>query len=143
MREKQTRLVVIGTVYHQRHDQPPTAVAESYCHWLESDRLADLQELEVGGEWQPLDCARVGHPSLVVLLNLEGRQPQVVLTEEEKVLLAGKVVEVGFSTSPDSINYGVSVRPGESQRLSPAEGCRLFLRCRGGTARVVVHLFPS
>lgn len=146
---RQTRLVVVGHVYHQRFGHDPVSVSESFCHWLESGKASDVQELEIGEQWVGIDCKRVGKASVVFLVNrsvlaqrgvpedkADGDEPAVL-----EIAYASSAYDAGMhNRTTEAVE---AILPGESRRLHPIDAAEIRLRCRRGVAQVMVHLFPE
>lgn len=136
---RKSRLTVVETIYHQDADGQPTAVEANYARWLASDEHPFQRRLKVGEEWQRLETGWLEDVSLLVLTNEEGKGLQTIPTDEERVALAARIVEVG---TPGS-EADWLILPGESLRGRPAAMRQLRFRCRAGTARCVLTLFPE
>lgn len=128
------RLTVVRSVYHQLPGEEPTAVQNRFMRTLEREEPTQKRRYTVGAEWLSLNAGSV---AMAVVANEEGAGRQTRPTEEEAADLAAKVVEVGVGGVALAL-----VRPGENLEFEPAGGA-IMLRCRSGSARVVVTLIPG
>lgn len=129
------RMTMVERVYHQQ--QGVDAVGYDLPEqWLvDSDEEPFKRTVTLAEEWRTLaelgcwlkDC------SLLVIVNEEGKAPTVNPTEAERRGLARRCVEV----------EGQLVRPGRHVSLSPEDLAAVRLRCRCGSARVTIRVFPS
>jgi len=133
-----SRLVISETVYHQNHDADPTSADSCFSRTLASDEQPYSRRVVIGEAWQPLDCGWVEQASMLVLANQEGRFVQVIPTQAERDTMAAKIVEVGYGDMAAWL-----VRPGESFRAEPADLKAIRVRCRSGSAKCQLTVFPA
>lgn len=136
-----SRITVIGTVYFQEAEQQPVAVESAHSRVCEADEQPYPRRFEVGEEWTPLpDGCWVSEASVMVLANAEGRGGRRNLTPAESEVVASHVVEVSFSggATADAV-----IVPRDDMRVAPANLSAIRLRCRSGTARCSVTIFPK
>ena len=135
------RVTVVETVYHRPFNAEATSVESRFTRDLESNEQVYRRHLLVTEEWKPLDCgwlkdAGVG---MLVLHNEEGRNLQTRPFQEEKEAISQRVVELAYG--PED-HQGWLILPGESMRACPSNAKGLFVRCRKGTAQIIVNLIP-
>jgi hypothetical protein len=136
---------VIEQVYHYTADGgQPLVVTSRY-----NRRVPDVQpyqrRVDVGPEWQPLDCGWVTTPGMLVLAN-EGPRWTAVPTEQQAAASKISILELGMEYSTDgpvSLLVFARVRSGESCRWEPNPGVRLLVRCAAGPARATLTALPG
>lgn len=143
-----TNIAVVEVVYCRRPGEEPTAVESRFSRWVHTTEQPWTRRFNVGADWQPLDCGWVEQASLLHLANNEGKNLRFVPTKEEEEQTQAKVVEVGLSiltTEADRelVEPGWVVFPKETMRVQPIDLSRLRVRCRSGTARCTLTLFPG
>ena len=129
------RLSVVELVYHQPEGERGVAVESRFARNLVSTEQMYHRRITVTEEWQPIDGAWIKQAGMMVLSNDEGRftvQP----TQEERDAANEKIVEVGS----DGMKW--LARPGESIRAEPSDLSAVHVRCRKGSARCTLSLFP-
>lgn len=127
--------------FHQQPNAPPAVADPAWGRFVESDEQPWVRQLTVGPEWQALDCGWVERAGLMVLQNTEGKFPQVIPTEEERAAVAARVVELAYKPCPAFATW--VVRPGAAHVGEPGDVKLLRVRCRSGTARCTLYLFPA
>ena len=135
------RMTVVDKVYHQ------PMKGEAYCcectfeRWLDDDESVYSRKIRASEGWKQIHLGWFsddGKPvGMLVIRNDEGKYLQRIPSEEEKVSLSEKVLEVGTHDSPLFL-----VSPGESLRAVPS-GQNLFVRCLGGECSFTVFAFPK
>ena len=90
---------------------------------------------EVGTQWVELDQGWVMEPSFVTVENMLPTLTRIP-TPEQKEETDARVVEVGVGGKDFA-----AIPPGESLTLSPTG--KLCLRCRKGTAKVNLTVYPK
>jgi hypothetical protein len=144
-------ITVTETVYHQVAGEQPTAESNQFSRRLETSEQPYVRKIRVGEAWQPLDLGWVEQPGMVWLVNDEGRHFQTNPTPEERAAIEAKVIEVVTKVvnagpiagilAEDSFSWEVA--PGESFRGKPTDAKRVWLRCRSGTARATLRVYPA
>lgn len=136
------QLTIVSTVYHVPANQDdPTTVSD--VRW--SRKLTTKQEpfhrrLMVGSDQTPISGCWIDRASMIVVVNREGCDLRTIPTEEERVAIDKRVVEL--SAGGQTFGY---VTPfggpyvGNPGPLLP----QIRLRCPEGTARVLVWVFPE
>lgn len=149
------RLIVNETVYHQHPIDQGSTVISKFIRILDSDEQPYLRRLMVKEEWQPLDCGWLETASLVRIANEEGKGLQVWPTEEEKLVINSRVVQLGLGVdeppgqrdmrSPPKVGIVpfAAILPGESTRIQFLDLHKIYLRCIGGQARINLALIPN
>lgn len=137
-------MTVVEYVTHQPHDHEATAVGSTpFLRMLRSDEQPYVRHATVGEAWQRLDRGWLESAGMLLVENKEGQFTQVQPREEERKAALMRVVEVGLAgANPQPTRFAV-VRPAESCRFEPADVTGLWLRCRFGTARVIISLIPE
>lgn len=139
------RITIVDTAYHQSGGNPPTSLVSRYGYLLKSDELPYTRGSKtVGEEWTRVDLGwfsekeNEGKAGLVSIQNLGGPPSNKQPTPEERVLEAERVLEVRLGQGG-----GVwEVEPGRHLRGQPSDAGELQVRCRKGTTRYSVVVFP-
>lgn len=139
-----SRLTVVETIYHQSADGDATVIGKPYNRILFSGEQLYPRVLTIGQEW--VDISKgcwLERASQLVLHNNEGKQVQVIMTEEERSKLTERMVEIGVQVG-DVVEAFSSIPPGgESCRISNPYIKKLRIRCVKGTAKVVISIVPE
>ena len=146
------RLTIVSVVYHQPLGEEPHSFPHKISRPLLTDEQAYTRKLKVTQEWQPIDIGWLTSLSLLLITNEEGKyatQP----SEEEKLAISQKVLEIGFQ---GKVNYPPAydlsslfptpvflIGPGDSFSASPCDCESLYLRCQSGVAKVTINAFPK
>jgi hypothetical protein len=144
---------VVETVYHQLTDGQPIAVESRFSRSTETDEQPYQRKITVTEEWKSIDHGWIEQVGMLHLSNEEGVF-SVMPTEEEKQEVLEKIVEIGvaeiqsfanakISFSPANILVCLIILPQESMRVVPYDIPRLRIRCRKGTAKCIITLFPA
>lgn len=136
------RVGVVETIYHQAPDAQPISFDHRYGHIVAADEQPYSRKLKAGSDWTALDCGWLQKASVLQVVNEEGRFPQTVPTDEERIATAAKVVELGCGTA-DGVHCFALVHPGHSARFEPADVKSLHVRCRSGEVRLTVNVLPG
>lgn len=157
------RVTVVQTVYHEFPGAETAPHESRYSVVVGSGEQAFSRVYVVGTDWAPLERGWLERASELVLENAEGRVRQLTPSPAELAAEAARVVELGVladeaaappkpgrrtmwdapaQPAPRVVTV-LTVRPGRSARLQPAELGRLYVRCRAGTARVQVFAVPD
>lgn len=146
------RFGVNQTVYYYGAGNPQhKSYNSTYSAKCDMNEAPYERNLRVTEEWQQLDQGWFKdypgkEPEEMLLINEEGSLLQRIPTEEEKVEIASRIVEVGVKivvTEGVGIVDVARIKPGRSLRYSPQEIGRVWLRCRKGVARVSLVLIPE
>ena len=140
MAEPQSRVTVVEQVYHQILNEQPHLVESRFSRGLQSDEQAYERRLKVDEGGMPLDCGWLTEASQLLIINEEGRNLQVIPTDEERKELAKKVLEIFFGDRPDNCWL---VPPGESMRACSNTLHALKIRSQSGTIRFTLHVIPK
>lgn len=135
------QMTVVSSVYFQSPEEQPIQTEYRYTRPLASEEQPYARSLKVGPEWVLLDCGWVREAALVVLENLEGTRLQKVPTEEERVSIDSRVVEISFSRQDPS--PALTVRPGGGCQFEPTELTSIRVRCRDGVAKCSLLIIPA
>lgn len=138
MKQPAGYVTVVETVYHQVVNQQPMGIPHNFQVALESDAVPNVRRVSVTGEWQPIDLGWIEKPSMIHIVNEEGRRFSRNPSEAERLSVAERVVEVGYEGAAF-----LEVRPGRSERLTPVDAGRLRVRCRSGSAVCTVTVYPG
>lgn len=151
------RIAVVETVYHQAAGEQPTSVESRFQRWLEGNeqpcvRRCHDRENVATEDWKPLDAGWIRQAGMIVLTNDEGRFSQTIPTSQEHDEAIARVIEVGcypvgeWDMSPETSIVLLAcwlVLPGESLRAQPVNLKSLRVRCRKGTAKFTLCVFPA
>jgi hypothetical protein len=149
-------LTVVGQAVHQSGDAEPAAAEFRFERRLLTSEQPFVRRCQVGEQWQPLPQSWLAEASYMVLTN-ERPTFAVNPTAEQQAEADARVVEIGFVPPPEAEARtmhsparaavgpfaAMLVRPGEQQPITPVSLAGVRLRCRSGTARCVVTLFPE
>ncbi len=142
MQPMTNRVAVIETILHQLAGEQPTSIENRFARELETDEQSYDRKVKIGENWTLLDLgwvANVGGPSIIVIVNEEGRNLQVNPSEEERKAIDAKVIELCSGRCED-LEPEWFIPPGESFRGSPLKP--VYLRCRQGIAKVRLFIIP-
>ena len=153
MAELKNRVVVVDQIYHQAAGEMPSCVESRFSFDLEQVEQVYARRITLDEQWIALDTGWLnGAVSFVVLENLEGTGLQTIPTEKEQADINRRVVEIGCWDGKDtghSVSYiqavtvpFLSIFPTESDRFRPVDPSYVLLRCRSGTARILLHVYP-
>jgi hypothetical protein len=132
-----SRFTVIETVYHHSTDTEPTSVEAKFVRFLRSDDQPYKRKCKAQEAWSLIDTGWVESPSLLSIVNEEGRFLQVNPTKEQREAIDAAVLEISF----DGATAHMYVPPGETFRVSPL--VRIHVRSRKGEAKYTVFAVPS
>jgi hypothetical protein len=145
------RLTIVECVYYQAPFEDCISAENRYDSAVEADEQPYIRKIKVGEQWQPIDSGWIMTPGLLLIKN-EPIRFAVQPTQEQRAEAASKVVEVSVCleekgrtqhSPPKGLPMTVTtLLPGESLRMRPAEFSTLRLRCTGGEASCLIHLFP-
>lgn len=151
-----SRLTVITTVSFQPKDGPPTSNGKPFDRVVKTDEQPyGPRRLKVGEEWTQLETGWLSEAGHVVIENDEGYWTQKQPTKEERAEAESKVLELclmppeepGGRTmhSPPRTKPWCQweVPPRESHRGTPSYLKGFMIRCRKGTARFTVTIYPK
>lgn len=135
------RITLLTTVYHERVGYAAQGAQGNGELKVSLNEEAYHRSRAIGDLWQPIqfghfDADQVG---CIVVHNLEGVGAQVHPTEEEKLALPTKIIEVG---TPDSL-HKILVRPGWAVPLPLDNYEQLQIRCQIGQAKCRISIFPK
>lgn len=127
-------LTVVETVYHQLVDSQPHGEPRNFQVPLYTDEQPFERRVVV--DETPKTLAQLGcwltEASYVTIYNEHGQRPKVNPSDAERRAIAEAVVQIGT----------ILVRPGRSCRFEPIDLSELTIRCRSGSAAVVVAAYP-
>lgn len=134
------RITVVELISHQRvtlgERSPP--VDSKYWRELKHSDQPYQRSYTVTEDSKPLDIGWAREwPNgigMIHIANIEGAFSQTIPTQAEKDALAVRIVEVGS----DWLIY-----PGESMRGVPSSPNILNVRCRSGSAKITVTVYPA
>lgn len=136
------RLTMVLSLHHEQPGNDTHSV-ESRC-WKLLDNPADQERqtkrIKVDENWSALwlgdlEPDQVGY---IVVENNEGRFLQVNPTDEERLDISKRVVEIGLAGVATLL-----VLPGFPQQLYPQHVEGIRLRCQHGVAKCRVTIFPK
>jgi hypothetical protein len=123
------RITVVGSVYHQPPEGPPSEVGKPFSVKVSSSEQPYVRRLTVGPDLQPLDCGWLAGGEIARLV-VENHEPP----GGAAVLLALRDGAVPF----------MLVRPGSWESFEPVDPDGLRLKAGlGGAARVTITLYPA
>lgn len=140
------RITVVDTVYHQSGNLPPTSANNRYGFQLETDELPYGRPPKVVGEkWVAVDLGWFGEggSGLISISNLGGEKTGKNPTPEEKAAEDDRVLEVSLAGGAPGDSAVWLVRPGHHFRGWPSDPNALRVRCRKGTTRYSVMIYPK
>lgn len=143
-KEPVNRLTVVGTVYHQRPGEQPTAVPFQFTRSLEIDEQPYERHTTVSDfEWVKLDLGWLqGRVGTIVIANRDGGS-QTNPTDEERVQLKQRVLLVGSpSTELGLFVIRDIVSPGEVAILTVLDPDALWIRSQRGSIMYTLWAFP-
>ena len=133
------RITVVETVYHQQFNEPTFTIPSRFSRWLETKEQPYQRRCVATEEWQPLECGWIDKPGMLIITNREGRFAQTLPTDEEKVEVDKKIIQLSYNQlKPEWL-----IPPGESMRGCPGFVKFLYIRCQSGTAQYELYLLPS
>ena len=144
--ETRGRLTVTEMVYHQVPGEQPTIWETQYVRSVDREAQPYLRRCKATEEWQPLDLGWSTEwpdgASLLTLRNEEGKFA-VNPTDEERAESEAKVIELAAIAGGQLVGV-ILIRPNsQDMRLEPTNLRSLRIRCRSGTARYTMCLFPG
>jgi len=136
------RLTVIDIVYYQLVGE---GVEEDECRFERSLPCIEEQpykrRLKATEEAAPIDPKWVENPSMVRIVNLEGKFLQRHPTPEQLEEAEGKVLELGLLELTEPLFL---IPPGECQRFTPNLPVNQFtIRSQCGIARYILQVYPG
>lgn len=137
-RKPRARLTVVESVHHVAADGTPTTAGVPFQRWLDTDDPPYRRTGTASGEWSPLPVPD-RDTGVMVLANLRAVRATVP-TPGEAEAESACVLEVSFFDDGPIIH--AIVRPGEDMRVEPADASSILVRCRNGSAKYSVTLFP-
>jgi hypothetical protein len=146
LRVPRPRLTVTQQVSYQLPDDPPKAFRCGFDRELSSGSGEEVYErtrLKATQDWQEVDFGFLkGKPlAYVAIQNREGLFTQTNPTEEEKIEVAKKVLDIGIYRSDVGAIEFTGVPPTECYSGWPSG--RLYIRCRSGEARYSLFAVPE
>lgn len=144
IRKPKDRVTVVEMVYHQMIStgSQPIAADVKFSRELETSEQPyerNSPTTVVTEEWTQVDTGWLETCSQLLILNEEGKHLQTNPSEEQKQETKEKIIEV---TLAGDIAHCL-IYPGESLRVTPVDLKSVFLRCRKGSARYTIWVFPS
>jgi hypothetical protein len=146
--EPRDRITVVEQVYHRPADGGEPTVAETrFSRELASQEQPFERRAKVGEDWQPLEHGWLESAGMLLISNEEGRHLQVNPTDEERLSISRRVLELIYAMEDDELLVPQSsctwlIPPGESMRAYPSDVSRLCVRCQSGVARFTLRLYP-
>lgn len=155
------RMTVVEKVYHQPKNGEAFCCETTFERHLNDEESVYSRKKKATEERQPLDYGWITENNqkvgMLVIRNDAGKNVQRLPSEEEKVELAKKILEVGCLVSVPAEVYPQEIAvhetfvplfwilPGESMRGVPADSSRLQIRSLkgGGPVAYTVFAFPN
>jgi hypothetical protein len=125
-------------MHHESAGEEPVSVSSEFSYMLQNREQPYTRRLVVGEEPMELDCGWVENPEWVMVQNRTGVGLQVQPTPEEAAAIAAAVVVLALAGS----DTGITIAPGRGQPVPLEDVSRWRLRCRKGTAKVTIYVFP-
>lgn len=96
---------------------------------------------KVGESWQRLDFGWLANRPIALLCidNIEGTNLQFIPSEEDQKKIAGKVLQLSFSTE-ETMGWCINPRAGF---IGVPASTELYIRCMSGEARYRLTAFPG
>ena len=93
-----SRITATLTVHHQLAGEQPQMFPFAYSKLLHTDHEHYHRTMKATDDWTPLDFGWVPSQDVGFLIvhNLEGTKPDVIPTEEEKIELAQRTIELSY-----------------------------------------------
>jgi hypothetical protein len=120
------RITVVGSVYHQPPEGPPSEVGKPFSVKVSSSEQPYVRRLDVGPEWRPLEMGW-----------LEGHAIARVVVENDAPP-DGPPVLIAQGAEPFA-----DVRAGTWDHFRPLNPAGLRLATTEGAARVTITLYPA
>lgn len=140
MAEAKNRLTVVEKVYHQVMGEGATDMVDNrFYRELKTEEQVYQRKLKATEEWQKLDCGWITECGMLAIKNEEGLFHNTLPTPEERAEVATHVLELGIGAQEASWQ----VLPQESMRGCPMSLQSIYVRCRHGTAKFTLTLFPE
>lgn len=149
------RITIVETAHYQVLGEEPVSVLSRFGLNIESGQYPYSRRLRVGEHWQELDLG-LARPGLILIKNEEGRFPQVIPTEAERLAVSLRQLEVCLVSKPGQGPKDGKIPPGIGSQtpfaiIPPLASVRLFVpnnvryavRCYSGDARFSIHVFPG
>lgn len=138
--QRKDRLTVLETIIHQSAGEEPSQLVNKISRFLDTKEQPFERVLTATESWQPLAPGNwVTKCGMLSVRNQAGKFPHVIPTEEQKAEEALRILEIG--STPNFADW--LVLPLESMRGMPVDVSRLQIRCRKGSAKYTVTVFPA
>lgn len=137
-----SRLSVVGAVFCQSPGNQAEGTEFRAKRALETDEQVFKRHLRASEQWQPLECGWLPDAGMLLIVNNEGKF-QVNPTDKEREEMNGRILEITYRVNEGTENAEVwLILPGEPMLANPSHADGLDIRCRSGTAKFTVYLFP-
>lgn len=133
------RLTVVEQVSYQGEESGVVGSHAAYSRRLKTDEQPWVREFTLGDQWKPLECGWIEACGLMTLKN-KGLTATVELCFLPPDDLGPRTNWSPPKREPSADCY---LPPGESMRVVPADVKRLRVRCREGSARCALTLYPE
>ena len=134
-----SRIVVIENIYHQVTGEQPMCVESRYTKHLDTEEQVYQRRLVVDQKPRLLDLGWVEIPAMIHVQNEEGRNLQVVPTEEELEEIKLKDIILSYTDYWE----GFIIPPGESQKFIPTGTSSLIIRSNHDKAKCTITVYPG
>ena len=142
------KLTIVEQIYHQAPGEDPTSYSHSYWRVLPVTGEQVLQRRQEAIElWKKIDLVWFEKSpfSMFMIRSEEGKFPHTIPTEEMRATAESKILEVGFCKTGETEvqSTHLLVYPNEMARFSPEPGYEWYVRCKNGSARYTLFVFPG
>jgi len=136
------RITMVMHIHHQHQGEQPHSVEGITEQWLQGTEQPYPRRTTVTDQWKPLDLGwlSVEDAGMLVVENLEGRNPQRRISKEEQAQIDLKVVEVGRGENDKELR--LLCPPKGALPVSANSLAGLKIRCRSGSAQCMITVFP-
>ena len=135
-----SRVTVVERIYHQNGIGPIYTIDTATSFQLTSNEQVYYRNLLVEEEWIPLDLGWIEKPFFIVIQNLEGKGLRTYPTDEEKVQIEAKVIELSLA---EPHTHPVLIPPGDSLKIKLQDPKSARIRCQKGNAIYTITAIPQ
>lgn len=147
------RTTITERIYYQVVGEEPKDVEHSFSieSVTQGEEPYGPRKQVATEEWQPLNLGHLSDLpiSQISIINKEGFFTQRIPSEKQKAEVSGKILEICSVETienpaiKDPSSYAWLVQPKASHRGCFADPTSLRIRCKSGTAKYVITVFPG
>lgn len=135
------------TVYWRSHEEQPVSYPTRSKRELSvsGEQVWGPRKNKVGETFAPIDVGYLTDPgvSLILIHNTHGIFKHYNPSQEQKTLEKTKILELGVDEGDGVVrSIGLLILASETQRITPKDGCKHYIRSLNGVTNFVVTAFP-